>query len=73
VTVPGAMHLWHTLLEEHGNLDMSHVLAPAIRYATEGFPVAPLISRYWRQLVLVLQNDAARRTFKRNGAALHSW
>ncbi|MHA1216941.1 MAG: gamma-glutamyltransferase [Candidatus Thorarchaeota archaeon] len=69
VTVPGAMHLWHTLLKEHGNLDLSRVLAPAIRYATEGFPVAPLISQYWQQLLSVLQNDAARKTFTRDGAA----
>ncbi len=69
VTVPGAMHLWETLVEEYGRLDLKEVLAPAIRYATNGFPVAPIISQYWSMLVPVLQNEEARRVFTKNGRA----
>ncbi|MCF2138245.1 MAG: gamma-glutamyltransferase [Candidatus Thorarchaeota archaeon] len=69
VTVPGAMHLWELLNKEYGNLDLGEVLAPAIRYARDGFPVAPIISQYWKMLVPVLQNDEAQRVFTIDGRA----
>lgn len=47
VTVPGACAGWCDLIERHGSLSMSDILAPAIRYADEGFPVAPLTSYFW--------------------------
>src|SRR5689334_6782408 len=40
VTVPGACAGWCDLIEKHGSLSMSEILAPAIRLADEGFPVA---------------------------------
>jgi gamma-glutamyltranspeptidase/glutathione hydrolase len=49
VTVPGACAGWCDLLARHGNLDLSAVLAPAIRLADEGFPVAPVTSHFWRR------------------------
>jgi gamma-glutamyltranspeptidase/glutathione hydrolase len=48
VTVPGACAGWLDLLERHGSLGAGDVLAPAIRLADEGFPVAPLSSYFWR-------------------------
>jgi len=48
VTVPGACAGWLDLLERHGNLGATEVLAPAIELAEEGFPVAPLTSIFWR-------------------------
>ena len=47
VTVPGACAGWCDLIERHGSLSMSEILAPAIRLAEEGFPVAPLTSYDW--------------------------
>lgn len=47
VTVPGACAGWCDLIERHGSLSMSDILAPAIRYAEEGFPVAPLTAYFW--------------------------
>ena len=47
VTVPGACAGWCDLIEKHGSLSMAEILAPAIRLADEGFPVAPLISYFW--------------------------
>ncbi len=48
VTVPGACAGWCDLLEKHGTLPLRRVLAPAIRLADEGFPVAPVASHFWR-------------------------
>jgi gamma-glutamyltranspeptidase/glutathione hydrolase len=47
VTVPGACAGWFDLLGRHGSRAMDDVLAPAIRLASEGFPVAAFNSRLW--------------------------
>ncbi len=47
VTVPGAVHGWATLVEKHGSMPLADLLAPAIRYAEEGFPVSPIVAGEW--------------------------
>jgi gamma-glutamyltranspeptidase/glutathione hydrolase len=47
ITVPGACAGWCDLLARHGRLDISQVLAPAIRLAEQGFPVAPVTAHFW--------------------------
>jgi len=49
VTVPGACAGWFDLIEKHGSLPMEQILAPAIRLAQEGFPVAPITSYSWQR------------------------
>ena len=49
VTVPGAVAAWAALHERWGRLPWSEVLAPAVRYAEEGFPVSPETARAWRR------------------------
>lgn len=51
VTVPGACAGWFDLIEKHGSLSMGEILAPAIRLASEGYPVAPLTSKSWSYAV----------------------
>lgn len=48
VSVPGAVDGWFELHARYGRLPMSDVLAPAIRYAREGFPVSELIAHHWK-------------------------
>jgi gamma-glutamyltranspeptidase/glutathione hydrolase len=48
VTVPGACAGWVDTVDRFGHLSLSTVLAPAIRLAEEGFPVAPLTAAFWR-------------------------
>jgi gamma-glutamyltranspeptidase/glutathione hydrolase len=47
VSVPGAVDGWFALHERFGKLPMKDVLAPAIGYANDGHPVAPVIAGYW--------------------------
>ncbi|PZU47454.1 MAG: gamma-glutamyltransferase [Sphingomonas sp.] len=47
VTTPGAVAGWEALHKRYGKLPLAQVLAPAIRYAKEGFPVSPVIARGW--------------------------
>ena len=47
VTIPGAVDALCHLSEAHGRLGLDAVLAPTIRYAEEGVPVAPRVARDW--------------------------
>ena len=40
VTVPGAVAGWEALRARFGRLPMADILAPAIFYADDGFPVS---------------------------------
>lgn len=48
ITVPGCVDGWFELHKKFGKLPMDEVLAPAIRYAREGFPVSEVIAHYWQ-------------------------
>jgi len=48
VSVPGCVDGWFELHKKFGRLPMEKILAPAIKYAREGFPVTDLISYYWQ-------------------------
>ena len=47
VTVPGCVEAWCRLAQDHGKLGIDRLLQPAIRYAEEGFPVAPRVAFDW--------------------------
>ncbi len=47
VTVPGAVDGWFALHGRFGKRTMAQNLAPTIRYAREGHPVAETIAHYW--------------------------
>src|ERR1051326_4755077 len=47
ISVPGCVDAWAELQKKFGKLKLSDDLAPAIRYAEEGFPVTDLIAYYW--------------------------
>src|SRR6059036_1450754 len=47
ISVPGTVDAWAELHKRFGKLKLSDDLAPAIRYAEEGFPVTELIAYYW--------------------------
>ncbi len=48
-TVPGCVGGWFALHKRFGRLGMGDVLAPAIAYAEEGFPISELIAHYWQR------------------------
>jgi len=55
VTIPGAVEAFCTLSNQHGVLGLDALLAPSIRYAQEGIPVAPRVAADWRNGPGVLQ------------------
>jgi gamma-glutamyltranspeptidase/glutathione hydrolase len=70
VTVPGCVDGWFALHERFGRLPMAEVLAPAIRYAREGFPVSEVIAQAWARGAEVLgQHPGFAATFLPGGRA----
>jgi gamma-glutamyltranspeptidase/glutathione hydrolase len=70
VTVPGAVAGWDALRARFARLPLSEILAPAIFYAENGFPVSDIVAATWNGLVdkLAGEPDAAR-TYLTNGRA----
>tara|TARA_B100001057_G_scaffold415617_1_gene433211 strand:- start:284 stop:1981 length:1698 start_codon:yes stop_codon:yes gene_type:complete len=51
LSVPGALDGWFELHEKFGSKPMSEILAPAIHYAQNGFPLTELIAWYMHRTV----------------------
>ncbi len=69
VTVPGACAGWCDLVDRHATLPMRDILAPAIRLAEQGFPVAPLTAHYWQNSVEKLRSTRHGRELLIDGRA----
>jgi gamma-glutamyltranspeptidase/glutathione hydrolase len=70
VTVPGTVDAWFQLHDRFGKLPMDKVLAPAITYAREGFPLTELIAYYWGRSVPILEKwDGFSDVFMPGGRA----
>ena len=70
VTVPGVVDGWSKLLGRFGKLGLEQDLAPAIRYAHEGFPVPEWDAEYWAAAAGFLKkNPATERLYLLNGEA----
>jgi gamma-glutamyltranspeptidase/glutathione hydrolase len=70
VSVPGTVDGWFQLHERFGRLPMAGLLAPAIHYAEEGFPVSPVIAGYWADDVALLKDyPGFAAVFMPNGQA----
>jgi gamma-glutamyltranspeptidase/glutathione hydrolase len=56
ISVPGTVDAWAELHKKFGKLKLSDDLAPAVRYAEEGFPVTELIAYYWERSTSLYQS-----------------
>ncbi|MET7142848.1 gamma-glutamyltransferase [Xanthomonas sp. PPL139] len=70
VSVPGAVDGWFALHERFGRRTMAQDLAPAIRYARDGHPVAETIAYYWdRSVPRLSQYPGFKEQFTIDGRA----
>ncbi|GAC1572387.1 MAG: gamma-glutamyltransferase [Candidatus Elarobacter sp.] len=68
VTVPGAVRSWEDVGAAHGTRDLDELLAPAERYARDGFAVTDVVAAYCAANETLLRADAeATRVFLRDG------
>ncbi|MGJ3232615.1 MAG: gamma-glutamyltransferase [Oceanicaulis sp.] len=71
VSVPGTVDGWFAMHERFGSMGMDQILAPAISYAENGFPVTETIAYYWDRNMAVFERrsdelvefDNARATY----------
>lgn len=47
VTVPGAPSGWAEMSKKFGHLSFKEILQPAIEYAEKGYPLTPILGKYW--------------------------
>lgn len=66
VTIPGAPATWHTLHKRFGRLPFAKLFEPAIGYAENGFPVAPITAAAW-------QHTARIYRAQNNGPEYQGW
>ncbi|UIO99588.1 gamma-glutamyltransferase [Halobaculum sp. CBA1158] len=69
VTVPGTARGWEVTAERFGEESLSELLQPAIRYATEGYPVSEVVSAQWQHGEELFETDNAREAFLFDGEA----
>lgn len=63
LTVPGAPGAWAELNKKFGKLSLSEVLAPAVRYASEGYPVSPVIAAAWKRSKEIFTKNSTEKEF----------
>lgn len=59
VVVPGAVDAWCRLHADYGSLPLADILAPAVRLAREGYPLAPRVAREIQVQQAFLSHDKA--------------
>ena len=58
VTIPGAVDAWVRLNRDHGRTDLARLLAPAIEYARDGYPITQRVSKDFALAAPRLDADA---------------
>lgn len=66
VTVPGAPSAWAELHKRFGRLPFANLFEPAIYYAEQGYPVSPIVARFWQESIDAL-------TPHKNNPAIAPW
>jgi len=57
VSVPGAVSAWVAMSEKFGKLPFEDLFESAIRYATEGYLVTPIVQQKWKAMEPILKSQ----------------
>src|SRR5206468_2508716 len=67
VSVPGVTGAWSMLLERFGTRPLAELLAPAIHYAADGFPISDIVCQAVRERFELFDDPEWRRIFVPGG------
>ncbi|PSQ57925.1 gamma-glutamyltransferase, partial [Halobacteriales archaeon SW_7_71_33] len=67
VTVPGTARGWEATARKLGTRPLGELLQPAIRYASEGYPVSEVISGHWSAAEGLFEDRNAREAYLVDG------
>ena len=67
VTIPGAVHAWHSMHQKFGKLDFEQLFITAENYARNGFPIHEVMAKTWNKNInKILQNESTKKFFQEN-------
>ncbi len=69
VSVPGCVRAWGMLLERFGTRRLGDLLAPAVHYAGDGFPLSSLVSQAIAEFGPITPDPEWHRVFEPGGRA----
>ena len=70
VVVPGAVDAWCRLNADHGTMPLAELLAPAIEYARDGYPISSRVSADWAAAAALMKAEPTlARIFLPDGRA----
>ena len=73
VTIPGAVHAWSTIHNDHGKLEFEQLFLKAIECARDGFNITEKVSKSWEKSQLKLsKNKNTKKIFLNNGKLLQT-
>ena len=73
VTIPGAVHAWHSMHQKYGKLDFNELFISAENYARNGFPIHEVVAKSWKSNTNKLKNHRVTSSiFLKNGEP-YSW
>ena len=58
VTIPGAIHAWHSMHQKYGCLDFNQLFISAENYARNGYPVHEVVAKHWHTNTNKLKNHS---------------
>lgn len=64
ITVPGAPAAWAELSRKFGKLSLLETLQPAISYAEEGYPLTPILGKFWQKAYTSFKKTFTAKEFE---------
>ena len=69
VTIPGAVHAWHTMHQKYGKLDFNQLFISAENYARNGYPIHEKTAQSWsKNFTKLTSNEVTKKTFIKNNS-----
>ncbi len=67
VTIPGAVHAWHSMHQKFGNLDFKELFISAEDYARNGYPIHEVTAVSWNNNIeKIIKNESTKKIFSKN-------